>query len=51
MGRTEADTPEVDGEAYIYSKRELYAGEIVNLKILSSGEYDLTGEVTDEFTK
>lgn len=51
VGRTEADTPEVDGEAYIYSKRELCAGEIVNLKILSSGEYDLTGEVTDEFTK
>lgn len=51
VGRTEADTPEVDGAAYIYSKRELGAGEIVKIKILSSGEYDLTGEVSDEFTE
>jgi len=51
VGRTEADTPEVDGAAYIYSERELYAGEIVKVKVISSGEYDLTGVVTDEFTK
>lgn len=51
VGRTEADTPEVDGTAYIYSERELYAGEIVKVKIISSGEYDLTGVVLDEFTE
>jgi len=51
VGRTEADTPEVDGAAYIYSERELYAGEIVKVKIISSGEYDLTGVVLDEFTE
>ena len=51
VGRTAADTPEVDGTAYIYSKSELTAGEIVKIKIISSGEYDLTGEVSDELTE
>lgn len=51
VGRTDKDTPEVDGNAYIYSSYELNAGDIVNIKIIDAGEYDVTGEVTDEFTK
>ncbi len=45
VGRSFADTPEVDGIAYIYSSDELYAGQIVNIKILDAHEYDITGEV------
>lgn len=51
VGRTDKDTPEVDGNAYIYSSRQLNAGDIVRIKILAADEYDITGEVTDEFTK
>lgn len=45
VGRSFADTPEVDGIAYIYSSDELIAGDIVNIKILDAHEYDITGEV------
>ncbi len=51
VGRTSQDTPEVDGAAYIYSEYELNAGDIVTVKILDAGEYDVTGEVIYEFTK
>ncbi len=51
VGRTSQDTPEVDANAYIYSSYELNAGDIVNIKIIDADEYDITGEVTDEFTK
>ena len=49
VGRTAADTPEVDGAAYIYSTQELHAGDIVKIKIISSDEYDITGEMINEF--
>ncbi len=45
VGRSFADTPEVDGSAYIYSSEELNAGDIVNIKIIDAHEYDITGEV------
>ena len=51
VGRTSQDTIEVDGTAYIYSKYELNAGDIVEIKILEADEYDVTGEVVNEFTK
>lgn len=45
VGRSFADTPEVDGMAYIYSSEELTPGQIVNIKIIDAHEYDVTGEV------
>jgi len=45
VGRTAQDTPDVDGNAYIYSKYELKAGDIVRIKIINADEYDVTGEV------
>lgn len=51
VGRTSQDTPEVDGNAYIYSEYELCAGDIVSIKVIDADEYDITGEVTHEFTK
>jgi len=51
VGRTAQDTPEVDGLAYIYSKYELNAGDIVTIKIEDADEYDVTGEVLYELTK
>jgi len=51
MARTYGDTPDVDMRAYVFSKDELNQGDIVEMTVLQSTEYDLTGEVTDEFTK
>ncbi len=51
VGRCAQDTPEVDGNAYIYSEYELNAGDIVSIKIIDADEYDITGEVENEFTK
>ncbi|QRM27218.1 30S ribosomal protein S12 methylthiotransferase RimO [Microvirga sp. VF16] len=42
-GRTKYDAPEIDGSVYVASKTPLKPGEIVNVKIESSDEYDLHG--------
>ncbi|WP_201864513.1 30S ribosomal protein S12 methylthiotransferase RimO [Microvirga soli] len=44
-GRTKYDAPEIDGAVYVASRQPLKAGEIVNVKIESSDEYDLHGTV------
>ncbi|WP_457092990.1 radical SAM protein, partial [Microvirga sp. P5_D2] len=44
-GRTKYDAPEIDGVVYVASKQPLQPGEIVNVKIESSDEYDLHGTV------
>jgi ribosomal protein S12 methylthiotransferase len=45
VGRTEFDSPEVDGEVLITSAKELKSGDFVNVKITGSEDYDLYGEV------
>jgi len=47
IGRTEFDSPEVDGEVIINSSLELKTGEFYNVRITGSGDYDLTGEITE----
>ncbi len=42
-GRTKYDAPEIDGAVYVASARPLKAGEIVDVKIQRSDEYDLHG--------
>lgn len=44
-GRTKYDAPEIDGVVYVASKQPLKPGEIVNVKIEASDEYDLHGTV------
>jgi ribosomal protein S12 methylthiotransferase len=44
-GRTKYDAPEIDGVVYVASRQALKAGEIVNVKIEASDEYDLHGTV------
>ncbi|NBJ12106.1 30S ribosomal protein S12 methylthiotransferase RimO [Microvirga arsenatis] len=44
-GRTKYDAPEIDGVVYVASKKPLKPGEIVNVTIESSDEYDLHGTV------
>lgn len=45
VGRTEFDSPEVDGEVYVSADRELYAGQFYQVKITGADEYDLWGNV------
>jgi ribosomal protein S12 methylthiotransferase len=45
IGRTEFDSPEVDGEVLVTSENELKKGIFVNVKITGSEDYDLFGEV------
>ena len=45
-GRTQADSPEVDNEVLIKkSTKELIPGKFYQIKITSSNEFDLFGEV------
>lgn len=44
IGRTYKDAPNVDGYVFINCNRELMTGDIVNVQITGSNEYDLTGE-------
>ena len=45
VGRSSTDTPEVDGVAYIYSDRELEAGDIVCATVIGADEYDIITKV------
>ena len=45
MGRTQYDTPEVDGVVYVHTDKTLIVGNIYNVYINDSLEYDLIGEI------
>jgi ribosomal protein S12 methylthiotransferase len=45
IGRTEFDSPEVDGEVLVTSAKPLQKGEFVNVKITGAEDYDLFGVV------
>ncbi len=46
-GRTYFMTPEIDGNVYIASRRQLTVGEFCNVRINGALEYDLSGEATE----
>jgi ribosomal protein S12 methylthiotransferase len=45
VGRTEFDSPEVDGEVLVTSEKELKKGDFVEVKITGAEDYDLFGVV------
>lgn len=50
IGRTEFDSPEVDGEVYIEKvaqNRKLQIGDFCKVKVMKSDDYDLFGEVVE----
>ncbi|NMA86554.1 MAG: 30S ribosomal protein S12 methylthiotransferase RimO [Tissierellia bacterium] len=51
IGRSYMDAPDIDGLVYINSNKDLILGEFVNIRIIDYLEYDLIGEITDEFSK
>lgn len=51
FGRSQSDAPEIDGKVFFFATRPLNFGEIVEVVINDSIEYDLLGEMTDELTE
>ena len=51
IGRSSEMAPEIDGTILINSTENLQKGDIVKVKIIEALEYDLVGEVNDEFSK
>lgn len=45
VGRTEFDSPEVDGEVLITTDKQLSKGDMVRVKVTGSEDYDLYGEL------
>ncbi len=45
IGRTQYDSPEIDGAVYVHTDQILDVGDFVNVKITDALEYDLIGEV------
>ncbi len=51
VGRTYMDAPGVDGYIFIRTSQELMTGDFVRVQVTGAKEYDLIGELCDEFTK
>ena len=51
VARTYRDAPNVDGYLFINTSRELMTGDFVQAHVKGAYEYDLIGELEDEFTK
>lgn len=51
IGRSSEMAPEIDGTILIEYNNNINIGDIVKVKIKESLEYDLVGEVCDEFSK
>lgn len=51
VARTYKDAPGVDGFVFINTDRELMTGDFARVRITGSSEYDLIGELEDEFAE
>ena len=51
VARTYRDAPNVDGYLFINTSKELMTGDFVQARVTGAYEYDLIGELEDEFTK
>ena len=51
FGRTPADAPDVDGKIFFMSDRQLTLGEFVKVRVNDCINYDLLGELEDEYAE
>ncbi len=51
FGRSYMDAPEIDGKIFFTSKNQLSIGQFVNVKMDDTLDYDLIGEVVNEFAE
>lgn len=47
IARSFADAPEIDGQVYVLDGHHLKTGDLVNVRITDSDEYDLSGLISD----
>ncbi|MDO4323634.1 MAG: 30S ribosomal protein S12 methylthiotransferase RimO [Lachnospiraceae bacterium] len=51
VARTYGDAPNVDGLLFVHTEEMLVSGDFVQVKITGAAEYDLIGEIADEFAE
>ena len=51
VGRTYRDAPNVDGLIFINTNEELLSGDFARVKVTGALDYDLIGEIADEYTE
>lgn len=51
IGRSYMDCPEIDGQIYFRYDKILDIGDFVNIRITDVDEYDMNGEIINEFSK
>ncbi|WP_313583732.1 30S ribosomal protein S12 methylthiotransferase RimO [Lacrimispora sp.] len=51
VGRTFMDGPGVDGMIFVQTAEELMSGDFARVRVTGAMEYDLIGELEDEFTE
>lgn len=51
VGRTYMDAPNVDGYIFVQTGEALMTGDFVRVRVTGAVEYDLIGEMEDEFTE
>ena len=51
VGRTYKDAPNVDGLIFINTDEELMSGDFARVRVTGALEYDLIGELADEYTE
>ena len=51
IARTYMDAPNVDGYIFIHTGENLMSGDFAKVKVTGAVEYDLIGELYDEFAE
>lgn len=51
VARTYGDAPNVDGLLFLHTGENLMSGDFARVRITGAAEYDLIGEIADEFTE
>lgn len=51
VARTYADAPDVDGYLFVKTGEQLMSGDFVRVRVTGAMEYDLIGELDDEYTE
>ena len=51
VGRTYMDSPNVDGLIFVNTGYNLMSGDFARVRVTAAMDYDLIGEVEDEFTE
>ena len=51
IARTYGDTPKVDGYIFVQTGELLMTGDFAKVRVTGALEYDLIGELADEYTE